>query len=597
MAGENDSVDQSRVEFYRQLVKSYIDSHHYASALFWADKLLSLTNNDVYDVFMFSRCLLLTKQFQRAAHVIESRNLDKLYPECRYLAGKCHFESKEYLEALNVLDISGDDVVVVVQGVVGGGGVTSSENSKRLTEELKCFSFRNVSSSIKLLKGMIYEAMDNRVLAAECYKEALYEDVYCVEAFDALVKHQMLTAEEEKDVLDNLPIANQCSAIDSEMVTFLYKSKLQKYSKPYYGIDPKLDYLSENLDVIVNEAERHYYNCNYRECFKITTGVLSRDPFHCDGLSIHIAGLVELGKSNDLFSLSHKLVEIYPDNALSWFAIGCYYLLTGKNDPARRYLSKSTTLDRVYGPAWLAFAHSFGLENEHDMAMAAYFKASKLMKGCHLPLLYIGLEYGLTNNPKLAEKFFNQALSIAPEDPFVLHEKGVIAYQNQEYQSAEKYFRDALDKVESGEQVMLAEKWEPLLNNMGHVCRKLKKYEEALEYHQKALILIPQNASTYTAIGFVHAWIGNYSLAVDYFHKALGLKRDNTFSTTMLGQVIEQLMNEIPPFIENDEEPMFEGSKINTTLVEESSNQTLSIGPYVTNETSSIAEIDMDITE
>ena len=36
---------------------------------------------------------------------------------------------------------------------------------------------------------------------------------------------------------------------------------------------------------------------------------------------------------------------------------------------------------RVFGPAWLAYGHSFALENEHDQAMAAYFKASQLMKG------------------------------------------------------------------------------------------------------------------------------------------------------------------------------------------------------------------------
>ena len=94
--------------------------------------------------------------------------------------------------------------------------------------------------------------------------------------------------------------------------------------------------------------------------------------------------------------------------------------------------SKATTLDRVYGPAWLAFGHSFAAENEHDQAMVAYFTASQLMKGCHLPLLYIGLEHGLTNNYKLAERFFSQALTIAPEDPFVLHEMGVIAFKSQE---------------------------------------------------------------------------------------------------------------------------------------------------------------------
>ena len=55
-----------------------------------------------------------------------------------------------------------------------------------------------------------------------------------------------------------------------------------------------------------------------------------------------------------------------------------------------------------------------------------------LYNRCHLPLLYVGLEYGLTNNSKLAERFFNQALAIAPDDPFVLHEIGVIAYQSLE---------------------------------------------------------------------------------------------------------------------------------------------------------------------
>ena len=49
---------------------------------------------------------------------------------------------------------------------------------------------------------------------------------------------------------------------------------------------------------------------------------------------------------------------------------------------------------------------------------------------CHLPLLYIGVEYGLTNNPKLAESFFKQAVEIAPDDPFVLHELGVICYRS-----------------------------------------------------------------------------------------------------------------------------------------------------------------------
>jgi len=96
--------------------------------------------------------------------------------------------------------------------------------------------------------------------------------------------------------------------------------------------------------------------------------------------------------------------------------------------------------------------------------------------------------------------------------------------------------------------VMLPSKWEALLNNMAHTCRKMKKYEQALEYHQQALVLDPMNPSTYSSMGFIYALMGNIQEAVDAFHRALGLRRDDTFTATMLGYVMEQLVDEAPPY-------------------------------------------------
>ena len=46
-----------------------------------------------------------------------------------------------------------------------------------------------------------------------------------------------------------------------------------------------------------------------------------------------------------------------------------------------------------------------------------------------------------------------------------------------------------MKKIQSGLQdVIIPNKWESLLNNLGHTCRKLKKYEEALDYHQQVLL-------------------------------------------------------------------------------------------------------------
>ena len=68
--------------------------------------------------------------------------------------------------------------------------------------------------------------MENRNLAVECFTEALRTDVYCYEAFDSLVNHHMMTAEEGQSSHDdhilvfNL-IQNNIS-LDSMSVTLVH---------------------------------------------------------------------------------------------------------------------------------------------------------------------------------------------------------------------------------------------------------------------------------------------------------------------------------------------------------------------------------------
>ncbi|XP_075549755.1 cell division cycle protein 16 [Dermacentor variabilis] len=523
----NEQIDFER---YRKMVQWYIDKHQYTTALFWADKLASLSRENADDIYTMAHCLYLTKQYHRAAHCIESRNLHKANLNFKILAVSSRIAGKEYKEAIEISEAPLLDACHAES--IGADSISQ----------------HRLEASLHLLKGKANEAIENRTVAAECYKKALALDIHCYEAFEALVKHQMLSREEEESVLNLLTMAMGASCEDSEFVRLLYGTKVKKYDKPDPSELPgELSQLSDNLDIATAVAEKCYYNCDYKRCYAITSLVLSRDPYLMECLPVHISCLMELGKSNDLFHLAHKLVDMYPENAISWFAVGCYYYLIGKAGSARRYLSKATVLDQVFGPAWLMYGHSFAMESEHDQAMAAYFKALQLIKGCHLPFLYIGLEYGLTNNTKLAERFFSQALAIAPNDPFVLHEMGVVAFQNQEYPTARRHFENALSLLQANDHGVLPEKWEPLLNNLGHTCRKLRKYNRALEYHQQALVLYPKNASTLSAIGFVHSLMRHWSHAVDYFHKALGLQRDDAFSTTMLSQAIEQQMSDLQP--------------------------------------------------
>lgn len=115
------------------------------------------------------------------------------------------------------------------------------------------------------------------------------------------------------------------------------------------------------------------------------------------------------------------------------------------------------------------------------------------------------------------------------------------------FQEAEEILRITLEMVtkladENDEPISI--RWEPLINNLGHCCRKNKKYDEALKYHRQALALRPQNPATYTAIGFVYALKFNLEKAVEYLHRSLALKRDDIVTTALLKSCLEDLMNE-----------------------------------------------------
>ena len=536
-----------------ELVREYRSVGQLDTALYWADKLVTLGQSSAHhpdNVYLLGQCLLASKEFQRAASLVMRDDLHRSHLGCCYIAAQALYSIGDINKSYEII-LDGEQ-----QLLPGDGTITGLRRNALV-------------SSLYLLKGQVCEGSENREEATESYKTAVRSDVTCVAAMTALSSHQMLSLEQERQLVTSLQSPGQDVVVS--LATHLYWGNIKKYSEVVLAGDQTLSdpedsrwrrLFEDNGDVKVAELERLYYNCDYHAAFSLSSDILKQDPHPPACLPVHIALLVELNKTSDLFKLAHTLVDLYPEWSVAWFGVGCYYYSTGKQDPARRYLYKATQLDPLFGPAWLAYGHSFAAENEHDQAMAAYFKACQLMKGCHFPLLYIGLEYSHTNNTNLAEKFFNQALEIAPNDPFVLHELGVTAFTSGNLEMAEKYFSDALLRVEtvtkSGLTSSLSDKWESLLNNLGHTYRKLGRYSESISFHQQALVLSPLNSSTYSALGYVQSLTGDLASAVQSFHKALGIRREDTFSTNMLTSVIEQLMNSVAPFPGfNDTTPRF----------------------------------------
>lgn len=528
------------LETLRNVVAQFCESGNWASALFWSDKLLSLSDYAACDTVFYVRSLIMSKQYLRALSFLKQRRFIDRHKVYKCFAVECLLATKRFDEAVKLIE---SPIVSVI---------ASTTNDNSLDEDYlndKCREWR-LDGALYLHLGQAYEELDNRTQAAIAYSKCLKHDVFCSEALSRLNKRHLLTSKEKLTLIDSLPLSEQCSdKREANLLKYIYESMVRGSnfssknddSNVVSNGDTVVRSLDNNSSMLSTKAERLYYSAYFVDAYKLTSKILKSEEFHTDCLIVHVCLLVKLDKTNELFKLAHKLVDTFPDNSISWYAVACYYVCIGNCEAAKRYFHKCTLLDPQFGEGWIGYGHSFAVEQEHDQAMNCYVKAAKLMSSCHIPLLYVGLEYSLTNNLKLGEKFLQEAATIAPEDPQILHEMGVLFYRQDNFLSAEKHFRRALEKVTNTVSGQVSPAWESLLNNLGHTLRKLKRYEEALKFHTQALILCPKDPSTLASIGYLHMFLESFEAAVEYFHQSLSLRREDSFVRSMLSKAMEIL--------------------------------------------------------
>ena len=283
---------------------------------------------------------------------------------------------------------------------------------------------------------------------------------------------------------------------------------------------------------------------------------------------MHLSTSVQLKKKAELYRIGHRLVEACPESPLSWYAAGCYYYCVGKQEEARRMFNKSNSLDKQFGQALLACGQSLAIEGERDHAISVYSIAATVMKGCHLPKMYIGLEYMLTGSYNYAANSLEQAKAIAPYDPVLLQEIGVLYYHTGtahgcclpvslrtavcvgNYAMAEKFFRMSLNRspLENGEKC--STEWEVILFNLAQTYRKLGAYKDALTFYKRALKLKPDTASTMSSIAHVYLLQGEYEKAVSLCESVLNENVNDQFTCLMLNYALEELRHQPLPFDE-----------------------------------------------
>lgn len=511
----------SRAEKLRLWRHDAFMQHHYETAEYIGDKILSLTN-DPNDAFWLAQVYFNREDYLRAYNLLTSKPEYEQSLACRYLSGYSLVKLERWDDALDVL------------------GETNPFRDPAYKSRTIDRGTR-LEASMCYLRGIIYASQTNFERAKEAYQEAVMVDVKCYEAFNELINNDFLSPSEQWEFVNLL---NYADAEDNdELVKLLYTTKLSKYIDMERLTEAETilrdEYrLGDNTDVLLSRVNSYYIRCNYDECSELCEKLLSTDPYNFNLLAVYISCLYELGGRNKLFLKAHQLADNHPTNPLTWFAIGTYYLSIGKILEARKFFGKANMLNPNSCRGWVGFAHTFAIEKEHEQAISAYAFAARLFPGNHFPNLFLGMQHVAMKSYNLAEEYFLASYEICNTDPLLLNELGVVHYYKKSYNQAEACFREALSAAKYINSD--SKSWISIHVNLGHVYRVAGEYHKAIDCFNQALKLSPRNDSNiFTSIGLVYLKLRKEHKAIEFLHEALAISPTDTIAADLLKRALE----------------------------------------------------------
>eukprot|EP00210_Caulerpa_lentillifera_P004795 g4577.t1 len=555
----------------RELVKDATNKRMTQAVKFYAEKLVALSKRPE-DIYTLALAYHDNKEYRRAVTVLRSERLTNHNIKFTYLTAKCLYECNELQECSNLI-----------------GADSVDEEPLNLSEQ------SDWRAAIFMLRGRTWEALENLENAVLWYKRALTADPYCYEAFDILIHRNLLPHAEEKNLIDTL----SCLP-DGGWIKVLYSCFTSKYAEHFSlreeqvetivrpvesegtrssplrtsslvnqqadsslaesvsngggGVGQSSQNNSESLpneeeedvkpgdglisclDIQLAKAEWYYHKGCYSESYVITKKLLETAPEAWDVYPVHLSCCLELKKQTELYQRGQELSRINPESAITWFAIGVYYMCIKRFYEARKSFGRSHGIDKNFSHAWIGYGNAFAGQAETEQAMAAYRTANRLFPGLHLPSLYLGMENLRLNNNELAEINFQTAYRLCPTDPLVSNELGVLEYNKGKFDHAVAWFQRAIDKMPRGEGMT---SWEAIFVNLGHALRKQGRYDDAIRQYQRALVYRPDQGSTFTAIGFTYHLQDKFRLAIENYQSALIHDRNDQFAHDLLQKAAE----------------------------------------------------------
>lgn len=132
------------------------------------------------------------------------------------------------------------------------------------------------------------------------------------------------------------------------------------------------DGLVNSIKVQLAKAEWYYHRGSYSESYLITKQLLKNSPEAWELYPVHLSCCFELKKQTELYQTGQELSRINPETAVTWFAIGVYYMCIKRYYEARKSFGRAHAVDKNFSHAWIGFGNAFAGQEETEQVWSKF---------------------------------------------------------------------------------------------------------------------------------------------------------------------------------------------------------------------------------
>lgn len=242
---------------------------------------------------------------------------------------------------------------------------------------------------------------------------------------------------------------------------------------------------------------------------------------------------MDRGKFGFALQVVKKAQEQHPESAEVYEKLSELYLIARKNKESLSYADLAVKYNMFNPKAYYLKGLNFLDLGDTNRAISSYQTAIEQDPEYFEPYLELGLLYAAQDNP-LAIDYYENALSVRPNDANTLYSLGMYQQEHEMYNEAIKTYYTATKEYPDFREAHF---------NLGYIhMYYLKLYREATKYYSDAIKADPNYYQAYYNRGYSFELMGDVNNALKDYEYALLIQPDYDLAAQGISRV-KEIMN------------------------------------------------------